>query len=115
MKIQSRFQLIKIVGEGATAKVFKAIDSETNEKVAVKVLGEDTSSQQFLQTKNCFENEKKSLKMLNQENIVKLVSHGKAKFNQSEDSDEESQFIALEYIKGVELIEFLMCKGALKE
>ena len=47
-----------------------------------------------------------------------MVAHGTAKLGEefvASEADEGSQFIALEYIDGVELIDFLMNGGALPE
>ena len=65
-----------------------------------------------------FDNEVRSLEKLNHDNIVKVVAHGTAKLGQefvASEDDEGTQFIALEYIDGVELIDFLMIGGALPE
>jgi len=54
---------------------------------------------------------------LNHDNIVKLVDYSNTQNNHGKSQEQEAdvQYIAMEYINGVELIEFLMCKGHLKE
>lgn len=114
-KLESRYQIIKEIGDGMTAKVFQAFDFTTNKKVALKVLNQMPEKSWSKPTTEFFENEKNCIEKLCHNNIVKMVTHGKAKFDSAIDTEQESEYIALEYIDGVELIDFLRCKGALSE
>lgn len=93
-----------------------AHDSKTEQRVALKILNPDVKSgSQNAET--FFDNELNSLKRLNHDNIVKLVSNGECQKGAASGEGQigDLRFVAMEYIDGVELIEFLMCKGELRE
>lgn len=115
--LESRYQINieNEIGDGSTARVFPAFDKAMNQKVALKVLNQEQDKSWGNHPKMFFNNEKNSLEKLCHENIVSLVSHGEAKFELADNKDEKSHFIALEFVQGFELIEFLQCKGAVKE
>ena len=99
-----------------TAKVFKAYDEQLKEPVALKVLNTKCASAFTNRSKDFFDNEVSALEKLKpHENVVRVIQYGKSKMQLTENSIEECQFIALQYIDGVALIDFLSCKGALSE
>lgn len=103
-----------------TASVFKAHDQQLRELVALKVLNPiNTCIDSNLDvSKDFFDNEIRALEKLPpHENIVEIIDYGLSKFEWagSKSDTGDCQFIALKYIDGVELIDFLSCKGALPE
>jgi hypothetical protein len=74
--LADRYLLSDECREGGMARVFKAIDVETHESVAVKILSETLNpDQRLLQLK--FDREFRSLKQLRHENIVQLLDVGR--------------------------------------
>lgn len=46
LEIQKRYQLKKWLGEGKQGKVYLAFDTETNQKVAIKIINDDVEEQE---------------------------------------------------------------------
>lgn len=89
-----------------TAKVYEARDSVSGQKAALKVMRTDGQNDY----RHFFDNEVMALQRLSHNNIPSLIEHNTKSGTRSKDVK-----IALEYIEGVELIDFLMAKGHLKE
>ena len=66
-----RYELNEPLGRGGMGAVWEAIDLETNELVAIKLLNEDSLADQRL-----FEGEARILSELRHENIVRLLDAG---------------------------------------
>ena len=66
-----RYQLNEPLGRGGMGAVWEAIDLETNELVAIKLLREDS-----LADRRLFEGEVRTLGELRHENIVRLLDAG---------------------------------------
>ena len=90
-----RYHILKPLGEGGTARVYKAYDTHKEKDVALKALLPG-----FQRTKNTwelFEQEIDILKKLKHPNIIKILDSGKNK---------NTHYIVLEYIPGKTLKKF---------
>ena len=91
-KINDRYEIIRILGEGGMANVYLANDTILNRKVAVKVLrGDLASDEKFVRR---FQREALSASSLNHPNIVEIYDVGE---------DDGNFYIVMEYIDGKNL------------
>lgn len=95
-RLDGRYEITELIGEGGMADVYKAIDVMDNKVVAVKILKKEFSeSEEFLRR---FRNESKAIAVLSHPNIVKIYDVG---------FSEKIQFIVMEYIDGITLKEYI--------
>lgn len=95
-KLDGRYEITELIGEGGMADVYKAIDVVDNKVVAVKILKREFSeNEEFLRR---FRNESKAIAVLSHPNIVKIYDVG---------FSEKIQFIVMEYIDGITLKEYI--------
>lgn len=95
-KLDGRYELTELIGEGGMADVYKAVDVVDNKTVAVKILKKEfAESEEFLRR---FRNESKAIAVLSHPNIVKIYDVG---------FSEKIQFIVMEYIDGITLKEYI--------
>ena len=91
-KINDRYEIIRILGEGGMANVYLAYDTILNRKVAVKVLrGDLANDEKFVRR---FQREALSASSLNHPNIVEIYDVGE---------DDGNFYIVMEYIDGKNL------------
>jgi len=91
-KINDRYEIIRILGEGGMANVYLAQDTILNRKVAVKVLrGDLANDEKFVRR---FQREALSASSLNHPNIVEMYDVGE---------DDGNFYIVMEYIEGKNL------------
>ena len=91
-KINDRYEIIRILGEGGMANVYLANDTILNRKVAVKVLrGDLANDEKFVRR---FQREALSASSLNHPNIVEIYDVGE---------DDGNFYIVTEYIDGKNL------------
>jgi serine/threonine-protein kinase len=103
MKLDGRYELLELIGTGGMAEIYKADDTVEEKTVAVKILkNEFAGSEEFLRR---FRNESKAIALLSHTNIVKIFDVG---FTDS------VQFIVMEYIDGITLIDYIEKQGVLK-
>lgn len=91
-RLDGRYELQKMIGEGGMACVYKAYDRIDDRWVAVKILKDEfADNSEFLRR---FRNESKAISVLSHPNIVKVcdVSFG-----------DRIQYIVMEYIEGITL------------
>ncbi|MBX9720533.1 MAG: serine/threonine protein kinase, partial [Candidatus Obscuribacterales bacterium] len=88
-KIDNKFLLQQILGEGGLGVVYKAKQDELSRYVAIKILHQHCLSAEDNRTR--FDREAKILSTLQHPNIVSIYSYG--------DSDELC-YIAMEYLEG---------------
>ena len=88
-----RYQLNEPLGRGGMGAVWEAVDLETNELVAIKLLSEDS-----LADRRLFEGEVRTLSELGHENIVRLLDAGALGGR---------LFLVMERLQGYPLNEFL--------
>ena len=102
-RLDGRYEIREILGEGGMARVYKAFDNQENRLVAIKILKDEfLSNDEFLRR---FKNESKAIAMLSHQNIVNVydVSFG-----------DLIQYIVMEYIEGITLKEFIENEGSLR-
>ena len=88
-KINDRYEIIRILGEGGMANVYLAQDTILNRKVAVKVLrGDLANDEKFVRR---FQREALSASSLSHPNIVEMYDVGE---------DDGNFYIVMEYIEG---------------
>lgn len=91
-KINDRYEIIRIIGEGGMANVYLAEDTILNRKVAVKVLrGDLATDEKFVRR---FQREALSASSLSHPNIVEIYDVGE---------DDGNFYIVMEYIEGKNL------------
>ena len=87
-----RYHILKQVGEGGMATVYKAYDTRLERSVALKVLRTDLFGSAIIeQILKRFEREAKSLAKLSHPNIVKILDYGE---------HEGSPYLVMEYLPG---------------
>ena len=101
-KINDRYEIIRIIGEGGMANVYLAEDTILNRKVAVKVLrGDLANDEKFVRR---FQREALSASSLNHPNIVEIYDVGE---------DDGNFYIVMEYVDGKTLKQVLKQRGHL--
>jgi len=97
-----RYEILSTVGRGGMGVVYKARDNRLRRIVALKRLRGDLSDSQNAIDR--FFNEAKSIATLNHQNIVQIYDYGE---------DLEGHYIAMEYVDGVTIRDYLRKKGKL--
>ena len=97
-----RFQIRDLIGQGATAKVFRAYDPEINRTLAIKVLQPELSRNEDYRMR--FLREARGAGVLSHPNIVTVFDVGEV---------EDQPYIAIELIDGQSLSELLKEKKTL--
>lgn len=100
--IKNRYRILKRIGSGGMAEVFKAIDTVLDREVAVKIL-----LQQYIHDNdfiNRFRREAQSAASLSHKNVVSILDVGE---------EEDIYFIVMEYVEGSTLKELIQKKGSL--
>ena len=101
-RLDGRYEVQEIIGVGGMSVVYKAYDNVDDRIVAIKILKEEfLNNEEF---KRRFKNESKAIALLSHPNIVKVydVNFG-----------EKLQYIAMEYIDGITLKEYINKQGAI--
>jgi serine/threonine protein kinase/tetratricopeptide (TPR) repeat protein len=98
--INERFELLEVIGHGGMGQVFRSIDRQTNETVAVKTLTlpEAVNASRFAR-------EAMLLAELEHPNIVSYIEHGTTAGGES--------FLAMEWLAGMDLRHYLRESGKL--
>lgn len=98
--ITDRFTVIDKIGSGGMGRVYKVLDSRLDKMVAIKVLLQDSfTNEQWLR----FQREAKTTSKLNHPSIVKVLDFGQTDSNQP--------FLIMEYIQGTSLDVYLKENG----
>ena len=71
-KLNNRYAIISLVGEGAMGEVYLAADDQTGQQVAVKILSRQLSTRP--EALERFRREAETLRQLDHPNIVKFVA-----------------------------------------
>lgn len=101
-KINDRYQILRMIGEGGMANVYLAHDLILDRDVAVKVLrGDLAGDEKFVRR---FQREAISASSLSHPNIVEMYDVGE---------DDGSYFIVMEYVDGKTLKNLIKKRGAL--
>jgi len=97
-----RYQIIEELGKGGMGRVYKALDKETNEKVAVKLIKPEIASDK--KTIERFRNELTMARKIRHKNVCHMYDLNKQK---------ENYYITMEYVSGGDLKRFIRRSGQL--
>lgn len=101
-KVNSRYEVIKTIGEGGMANVYLAKDIILDRNVAIKVLrGDLATDEKFVRR---FQREALSASSLSHPNIVEIYDVGE---------DDGDYYIVMEYVEGKNLKQLLKKRGKL--
>ncbi len=95
-RLDGRYEITELIGEGGMAEVYKAHDVLDNKEVAVKILRKQFASNEEFQRR--FRNESKAIAVLSHPNIVKVYDMC---------FSEKMQYIVMEYIDGITLKDYI--------
>lgn len=100
--LDDRYEILEIIGSGGMAVVYKAMCHRLNRHVAVKILRDELAQDEEFRAR--FQTEAQAVAMLSHPNIVSVydVSHS-----------EDVEYIVMELIEGVTLMQYMKKKGAL--
>lgn len=87
-----RYQIIEELGRGGMGRVYKAMDTEINEKVALKLITPEIAKDK--NTINRFRNELKFARKIRHQNVCQMYDLNK---------EAESYYITMEYVRGDDL------------
>jgi serine/threonine protein kinase len=97
-----RYQIIEELGKGGMGRVYKVVDTEINETVALKFLKPEISLDK--KTIERFRNELKTARKISHKNVCRMYHLGK---------HEGTSFITMEYIQGEDLKRLIRKVGQL--
>jgi serine/threonine protein kinase/Flp pilus assembly protein TadD len=100
----TRYEVIEELGKGGMGRVYKALDKEINEEVALKLLKPEIASDKT--TVERFRNELKFARKIAHKNICKM-------YHLSKDAD--TPYITMEYVKGEDLKSYIRRKRTLSD
>jgi len=100
----NRYEIIEVLGKGGMGKVYKALDREINEEVAIKFLKPEIAEDE--RTIERFRNELKIARRIAHKNVCKMYHLAK---------EEKTPYITMEYVAGVSLKDFIQKRGRLPE
>ena len=100
--LDDRYEIVEVIGAGGMAVVYKAIDQRLNRFVAVKIMRDELARDEEFRAR--FQIEAQAVAMLSHPNIVSVydVSHTAG-----------VEYIVMELIEGVTLMQYMQKKGAL--
>ncbi len=102
--LDKRYQIIEELGRGGMGRVYKAIDVEIDEKMALKVLNPEISNDE--NTINRFRNELKVARRIRHKNVCQMFDLEKS---------DGMYFITMEYVSGEDLKNTINRLGQLSE
>ena len=100
----NRYEIIEVLGKGGMGKVYKALDKEINEEVAIKFLKPEIAEDES--TIERFRNELKIARKIAHKNVCKMFHLAK---------EEKTPYITMEYVSGVSLKDFIQERVRLPE
>lgn len=102
MLLDDRYEILELIGSGGMANVYKALCHRLNRYDAIKIMREDTASNEEFRKR--FRAESQAVAMLSHPNIVSVydVSHS-----------DDIEYIVMELIEGVTLKQYMEKAGAL--
>jgi len=92
----NRYQIIEELGKGGMGRVYKVLDRETKEKIALKLIKPDIAADK--KTVERFRNELTSARKISHKNVCRMYDLGKEK---------GSYFITMEFVPGEDLKSFI--------
>lgn len=97
-----RYQVIEELGKGGMGRVYKVLDKELGEKVALKLLHPEIAAES--KTIERFRNELKTARQISHKNVCRMYHFSK---------EEETYYITMEYVRGEDLKSMLRMMGRL--
>jgi serine/threonine protein kinase/tetratricopeptide (TPR) repeat protein len=97
-----RYHIYEELGKGGMGRVYKALDKEIQEKVALKLLNPDVAADS--RTIERFRNELKTARQISHKNVCRMYHFGK---------DEGAFYITMEYVRGEDLKSMIKMMGRL--
>ena len=97
-----RYQIIEELGKGGMGKVYKAVDTKINDKVALKLIKPDISSDS--KTIERFKNELRIARKIRHRNVCQMYDLGEEK---------GTHFITMEFVPGEDLRSMIKMSGRL--
>ena len=97
-----RYKIVEELGKGGMGRVYKVLDKETNEKIALKLINPEIASDK--KTVERFRNELTTARKIVQKNVCRMYDLNKEKDN---------YFITMEYVEGGDLKKFIRRSGQL--
>ncbi|MGB6339916.1 MAG: protein kinase [Candidatus Aminicenantaceae bacterium] len=97
-----RYEIIEELGKGGMGKVYKALDREINEKIAVKIIRPEIATNKKIIER--FHNELKMARTITHKNVCRMHDLGK---------DGDTRFITMEYVSGEDLKKSIRRMGPL--
>jgi serine/threonine protein kinase/ribosomal protein L40E len=91
-----RYQIIEELGQGGMGRVYKALDKEVNERIAIKLLRPEIAAD--LKTIERFRNELKFSRKIGHKNVCRMYDLNK---------EENTYYITMEYVPGEDLKSFI--------
>lgn len=101
-KLDNRYEILEVIGQGGMAVVYKAHCHLLNRNVAIKILRDDIASDREFRVR--FNKEAQAVAMLSHPNIVSV-------YDVSRSSDVD--YIVMELIEGITLKQYMKTKGML--
>ena len=98
----SRYQIIEELGKGGMGRVYKALDKEINEKIALKLIKPEIATDE--KTIERFRNELKTARKIGHKNVCRMYDLNKEK---------GSYYITMEFVDGGDLKRFIRRSGQL--
>lgn len=97
-----RYQIIEELGKGGMGRVYKALDTEVNEKVALKLIKPEIATDK--KTIERFRNELKLARNIGHRNVCRMYDLNR---------DEATYYITMEFVAGEDLKSFIRRSGIL--
>jgi len=97
-----RYHVYEELGKGGMGRVYKVLDKEIEEKIALKLLNPEIAADS--KTIERFRNELKTARQISHKNICRMYHIGK---------DEGSYYITMEYVRGEDLKSMIRMMGRL--
>jgi serine/threonine-protein kinase len=98
-----KYEVLTHIATGGMGAVYKALDTDLNREVALKVLTAETAAMPAALAR--FQREARHAAKLRHENIVTIYEFGES---------QGTYFLALEYVDGINLFEYITRKGRLE-
>ena len=98
----NRYQIIEELGKGGMGRVYKVLDTEVKEKVALKLIRPEVAEDEA--TIERFRNELKLARKVRHKNVCQMFDLG---------NDGETYFITMEYVPGEDLKNMIRMSGQL--
>jgi signal transduction histidine kinase/serine/threonine protein kinase len=101
--VLGKYRLVRELGRGGMAVVYRAVDSSNNETVALKVLKAPPNAHSDYDAISRFRKEAHLLAGLRHQNIVRFIEFG---------SENDTYFLSMELIEGVNLRQIIQRRGS---